>query len=35
MIHDFAGTGWEQRARHADVYVWLRQAVEDLIEFDA
>lgn len=34
VIHDFAGAGWEQRDRYADVHAWLRQAVEDLIEYD-
>jgi hypothetical protein len=34
IIHDFASPGWEQRAQFVSFYSWLRQAVEDLIEFD-
>lgn len=34
VIHDFASAGWEQRASFASFYDWLRQAIEDLIEFD-
>jgi hypothetical protein len=34
VIHDFASAGWEQRATFSSFYDWLRQAVEDLIEFD-
>lgn len=34
VIHDFASSGWEQRAKFATFYDWLRQAIEDLIEFD-
>lgn len=34
IIHDFASPGYEQRAEFADFYEWLRQAVEDLIEFE-
>ncbi|SEE76086.1 hypothetical protein [Jiangella alba] len=33
VIHDFADAGWEQRDTYPDVDAWLRQAVEDLIEF--
>jgi hypothetical protein len=32
-VHDFASPGWEQRARFPDFNAWLRQAVEDLIEY--
>jgi len=35
IIHDFASPGWEQRACYASFYDWLKQAVEDLIEFDS
>ncbi|PWI43386.1 hypothetical protein [Streptomyces sp. ICBB 8177] len=35
IVHDFAGSGWEQRGRFADFDSWLRQAVEDLIEHGA
>ena len=35
VIHDFASSGWEQRAAYGDFYQWLRQAIEDLIEFDS
>lgn len=35
VIHDFAKPGGESRGEFADFYGWLRQAVEDLIEFDA
>jgi hypothetical protein len=34
IIHDFASVGWEQRAHFGSFYAWLRQAIEDLIEFD-
>jgi hypothetical protein len=34
VIHDFASPGSETRASFPDFYAWLRQAVEDLIEFD-
>lgn len=34
IIHDFASPGWEQQEELADIYAWLRQAVEDLIEYD-
>ncbi|WP_432944816.1 hypothetical protein ACQPXM_03905 [Kribbella sp. CA-253562] len=34
IIHDFASPGWEQQAEFDDFYTWLRQAVEDLIEYD-
>lgn len=35
IVHDFASPGWEQRQRppFADFNAWLRQAIEDLIEF--
>ncbi len=35
VIHDFASPGWEQSATYPTFYAWLRQAVEDLIEFDS
>lgn len=34
IVHDFAGPGWEHVAEFADFYDWLRQAVDDLIEYD-
>lgn len=34
IIHDFASPGWEQEAELEDFYGWLRQAIEDLIEYD-
>ena len=34
IIHDFASVGWEQREVYPTFYAWLRQAVEDLIEFE-
>jgi hypothetical protein len=34
IVHDFADPGWEQRAEFKQFYDWLRQAVEDLIDFD-
>lgn len=34
VIHDFASVGWEQSASFSSFYDWLRQAIEDLIEFD-
>jgi hypothetical protein len=33
VIHDFASPGWEGRDVYPDFYAWLRQAVEDLIDF--
>jgi hypothetical protein len=35
IVHDFASPGWEQRRRppFSDFNAWLRQAIEDLIEF--
>lgn len=33
IIHDFADPGWEGRVDLNDFNSWLRQAVEDLIEF--
>jgi hypothetical protein len=35
VIHDYASIGWEQRKVFANFYAWLRQAVEDMIEWDA
>lgn len=34
VFHDFASDAWERRRIWPDFYGWLRQAVEDLIEFD-
>jgi hypothetical protein len=34
IIHDFASAGWEQQAEFGDFYAWLRQAVEDLIDYE-
>jgi hypothetical protein len=34
IIHDFASPGGEVRHEFPNFYAWLRQAVEDLIEFD-
>lgn len=34
VIHDFASPGSEARIEFRDFYAWLRQAVEDLIEFE-
>jgi hypothetical protein len=34
VVHDFAAPGWESRAEFSDFYTWLRQAVEDLIDFE-
>jgi hypothetical protein len=34
IVHDFSTPGWEQRAEFHDFYAWLRQAVEDLINFE-
>lgn len=33
VIHDLASPGWEGRGEYPDFYAWLRQAVEDLIDF--
>lgn len=34
VVHDFASPGWENHGQFGSFYDWLRQAVEDLIEFD-
>jgi hypothetical protein len=34
VVHDFATPGFEQRGEFPGFYDWLRQAIEDLIEFD-
>lgn len=34
LVHDFASPGTEARSDFPDFYAWLRQAVEDLIEFE-
>lgn len=34
VIHDFSSKGWEHRQVYPDFYGWLRQAVEDMIEYD-
>jgi hypothetical protein len=34
VVHDFASPGWESHGQFESFYDWLRQAVEDLIEFD-
>lgn len=34
VIHDFALSGWERRASYDSFYEWLRQAIDDLIDFD-
>jgi hypothetical protein len=33
IVHDFASAGWERNEQYADFDAWLRQAIEDLIEF--
>jgi hypothetical protein len=33
IIHDFTDPGWENRASLGGFNEWLRQAIEDLIEF--
>ena len=34
VLHDWASPGYEQVQEYEDTYSWLRQAVEDFIEFD-
>lgn len=34
VIHDFSSAGWEDRAEFPDFFAWLRQAIEDLIDFE-
>ena len=34
IIHDFASPGWEQQTEFDDFYGWLRQAIDELVEFD-
>lgn len=33
IVHDFAASGWERRTEFEGFNDWLRQAVEDLINF--
>lgn len=33
VVHDFADAGWERRANFESFNDWLRQAIEDLIDF--
>lgn len=33
IVHDFARPGWEAQGEWPDFYSWLRQAVEDLIDW--
>jgi hypothetical protein len=33
VIHDSADPGWEARGEFSGFYAWLRQALDDLIEF--
>jgi len=35
IIHDLAESDWAQRKVFDGFYAWLRQAVDDLIEFDS
>jgi hypothetical protein len=34
IIHDFASSGWEDRAEFTDFRAWLHQAIDDLIAFE-
>jgi hypothetical protein len=34
VIHDFASPGYEQRAVYESFNAWLRQAIEDFIDFE-
>jgi hypothetical protein len=34
VIHDFASSGWEQRAEFDDFNAWFRVAIEDLLTWD-
>lgn len=34
IIHDYADTGWEQRAVFDTFWDWFRSAIEDFIEFE-
>ena len=35
VLYDFESEGWEQGPRFDDFNAWLRQALEDFIEFEA
>ena len=35
IVHDFASPGYERRQRFGDAGGWLRQAIQDLIDFEA
>lgn len=35
VIHDFTDAGWERRTNFAGFNDWLRQAIDDLIDFGA
>lgn len=34
IVHDYASSGWENRETYPDFFAWLRQAVEDMIDFE-
>jgi hypothetical protein len=34
VIHDYASSGWEQRAVFETFWDWLRSAIEDFVEFE-
>lgn len=33
IIHDFASPGWEQQGEFGDFHAWLRQAIDELIDW--
>ena len=35
IIHDFANAGWEERKRFDSIWEWFKQAIDDMIEYDA
>ncbi|KMT61624.1 hypothetical protein X559_2041 [Paenilisteria newyorkensis] len=34
LIHDFSSEGYEQRGEFEDFWVWVKEAVCDMIEFN-
>ncbi|URZ86539.1 hypothetical protein [Floricoccus penangensis] len=33
LIHDFASSGWEQRGEYEDLWSWLKEAIDTLVDF--
>jgi hypothetical protein len=33
VVHDYASSGWAERAEYPDFNAWFRQAIEDCLDF--